>query len=143
MGQHSPNHQWDMRKHSLFLLNPMRARWTSINLRVLHGRLLLHKQAKEARVWVKVKEKAHRPRLQEPRGVPMPSHFKLSRLISRLYRVCFCYLAYRQRYCYSSASHSFVAASSVDVLGLELEPLEELLHVSSPLGTRVRIYHIC
>ena len=43
----------------------------------------------------------------------------------------------------SSASHSFVAASNVDVLGLEVETLEELLHVSSPLGTRVRIDKIC
>ena len=41
------------------------------------------------------------------------------------------------------ASHSFVAASSVDVLGLEVETLEEPLHVSSPLGTRVRIDQIC
>ena len=39
----------------------------------------------------------------------------------------------------SSASHSFVAASSVDVLGLEVETLDEPLHVSSLLGTRVRI----
>ena len=37
------------------------------------------------------------------------------------------------------ASHSFVAASSVDVLGLEVEILEEPFHVSSPLRTRVRI----
>ena len=43
----------------------------------------------------------------------------------------------------SGASHSFVAASSVDVLGLEVETLEELFHVSSPLGTRVRIDQIC
>ena len=35
-------------------------------------------------------------------------------------------------------SHSFVTASSVDVLGLEVETLEESCHVSSPLGTRVR-----
>ena len=42
-----------------------------------------------------------------------------------------------------SALHSFVAASSVDVLGLELETLDEPLYVSSPLGTRVRIDHIC
>ena len=28
-------------------------------------------------------------------------------------------------------------------LGLEVETLEELLHVSSPLGIRVRINHIC
>ena len=43
----------------------------------------------------------------------------------------------------SSASHSFVTASSVDGLGLEVETLEESFHVSSPLGTRVRIDHIC
>ena len=41
-----------------------------------------------------------------------------------------------------SASHSFVAASSVDVLGLEVETLDEPLHVSSPLRTRVRIDQI-
>ena len=36
-----------------------------------------------------------------------------------------------------------MAASSVDVLGLEVETLEESFHVSSPLGTRVRIDQIC
>ena len=36
----------------------------------------------------------------------------------------------------SGALHSFVVASSVDVLGLEVETLEDLLHVSSPLGIR-------
>ena len=41
------------------------------------------------------------------------------------------------------ASHSFVTASSVDVLGLDVETLEESFHDSSPLGTRVRIDHIC
>ena len=40
-------------------------------------------------------------------------------------------------------SHSFFTASSVDVLGLEVETLVEPLHVSSPLGTRVRIDEIC
>ena len=43
----------------------------------------------------------------------------------------------------SSASPSFVAASSVDVLGLDVETLDESLHVSSPLWTRVRIDQIC
>ena len=43
----------------------------------------------------------------------------------------------------SGASHSSVAASSVDVLGLDVETLDELLHVSSPLGTKVSIDHIC
>ena len=42
-----------------------------------------------------------------------------------------------------SALHSFVAAFSVDVLGLEVETLDESLHVSYPLGTRVRINQIC
>ena len=41
------------------------------------------------------------------------------------------------------ASHSFVVAFSVDVLGLEVETLDEPLYMSSPLGTRVRIDHIC
>ena len=43
----------------------------------------------------------------------------------------------------SGTSHSFVAASSVDGLGLEVKILEEPLYVSSPLGTKVRIDQIC
>ena len=43
----------------------------------------------------------------------------------------------------SSASHSFIVASWVKDLGLEVETLEESLHVSSPLGTRVNIDKIC
>ena len=43
----------------------------------------------------------------------------------------------------SGASRSFVATSSVDVLGLEVDTLEEPFHVISPLGTRVRIDQIC
>ena len=41
------------------------------------------------------------------------------------------------------ASHSFITASCVKYLGLEVETLEEPLHVSSPLGTRVRVDKIC
>ena len=36
-----------------------------------------------------------------------------------------------------------IVASCVNVLGLEVETLENLLHVSSSLGTRVRIDQIC
>ena len=36
----------------------------------------------------------------------------------------------------SGASHYVIAASSVNVLGLEVEALEESLHVSSPLRTK-------
>ena len=43
----------------------------------------------------------------------------------------------------SGASHSFIAASCVRVLGLEVETLDEPLHVSSPLGTKARINRIC
>ena len=42
----------------------------------------------------------------------------------------------------SGASHSFIAASVVIELGLEVETLEEPLYVSSPLGIRARI-RIC
>ena len=43
----------------------------------------------------------------------------------------------------SGAFHSLVAASCVKELGLKVETLEERLHVSSPLGTGVRINQIC
>ena len=43
----------------------------------------------------------------------------------------------------SGASHSFIAASVVIELGLEVETLEEPLYVSSPLGIRARIRMIC
>ena len=41
------------------------------------------------------------------------------------------------------ASHSFIAASVVIELGLEIEALEEPLYVSSPLRVRARIRMIC
>ena len=43
----------------------------------------------------------------------------------------------------SSASHSFVVASCVKDLGLEVETLEEPLHMNSPLGTKVSVDKIC
>ena len=43
----------------------------------------------------------------------------------------------------SGTSHSFIAASVMIGLGLEVEPLEEPLYVSSPLGIRWRIGMIC
>ena len=43
----------------------------------------------------------------------------------------------------SGASHSFIAASVVIELGLEVETLEEPLYVSSPLGIRARIGIMC
>ena len=43
----------------------------------------------------------------------------------------------------SGASHSFIVASVVIELGLEVEALEEPLYVSSPLGIRAMIGMIC
>ena len=43
----------------------------------------------------------------------------------------------------SGASHSFIAASYVRELGLEVEALEKPLYISSPLGTRVSVGLIC
>ena len=43
----------------------------------------------------------------------------------------------------SGALHSFIAASCVNVLGLKVESLGKSLHVSSPLGIRVRVDQIC
>ena len=43
----------------------------------------------------------------------------------------------------SGVSHYFVASSCVKELGLKVENLEESLHVSSPIGTGVRIDQIC
>ena len=43
----------------------------------------------------------------------------------------------------SGASHSFIAASVVIELGLEVETLEESLYVNPSLGIRARIGLIC
>ena len=43
----------------------------------------------------------------------------------------------------SGASHSFIVASVVIELGLEVEALEEPMYVSSLLGIRARIGMIC
>ena len=43
----------------------------------------------------------------------------------------------------SGASHSFIAATVVIELGLEVEALEEPLYMISPLGIRARIRMIC
>ena len=43
----------------------------------------------------------------------------------------------------SGASHSFIAALCVKEPSLEVETLEKSLHVSCPLGTRVRVDKLC
>ena len=60
----------------------------------------------------------------------------------QLYMVFFCYLTYGLGYCLIMM-HSFIAASCVRELGLEVETLEKPFYVSSPLGTRVRVDLMC
>ena len=43
----------------------------------------------------------------------------------------------------SGASHSFIATSCVEALGLEVKTLEKPLYVNSSLGTRVSVDQIC
>ena len=43
----------------------------------------------------------------------------------------------------SSASHSFIATSCVREFGIEVETLEEPMHVSSPLRTLMSVDLIC
>ena len=98
MGHHSPSHQWDMHRRGLFLPTLPWAREDSISPRVLLKHLLFRRYAIGARVWVEVKDKAHKPGLLGPRGLSMPLHHKLRWQISRLFKVCLCYLAYGQGY---------------------------------------------
>ena len=112
-----------MHRRSLFLLTPVWARGTGISPRVLHKHLILRRHATWGRAWVEVENRAHRSGLI--RGM-----FMLSRLWARILFD-------------SGASHSFIAASCVKELGLEVETLKKSLHVSSPLGTRVSVDLIC
>ena len=57
---------------------PVWAKGNSISPKVMHKHLLLHRRAREARVWIEVEGRAHRPRLQGPRGVFTPAHHRLS-----------------------------------------------------------------
>ena len=106
-----------------------------------HKHLLLHRQAREARLWVRAEDRAHRSGYQRFRGISTPSYHLLSQpviqgtfLLSSLWaRVLFDF----------GASQSFIAASVVRKLGLEVETLEEPLYLSSPLGTRVSVDMIC
>ena len=75
----------------MFLLALVRARATSISLRVRHRHLLCHRHAREAREWVEVEDKAHRLELQGPKGVSTQLYHRLNQRIIQLYRVCFYY----------------------------------------------------
>ena len=127
----------------MFLLALVWARGTSICLRVRHRHLLCHRQAREAREWVEVEDRAHRLELQGPMGVSTQLYHRLNQRIIQLYRVCFYYRLWARILFDSGASHSFIATSCVSELGLEVKTLEKPLYVSSPLGTRLSVDLIC
>ena len=77
-----------------------------------------------------VKARAHKLGLQGSRGMSTPLHCRLRLHINQLFRV------WARVLFDSDASHSFVAASYVKELGLNVETLEKPLHVNSPLGNK-------
>ena len=84
------------------------------------------------------------PGLRGPRGVPTPLHLKLRLQISWVVQGMFLLSRLWARVLFDSGtSHSFIAASCVKELRLEVETLEKPLHVTSPLGTRVSVDLIC
>ena len=98
MGHLGPDYQWNISRHNLSLLTPTRARGISISPSVWHRHRVFHIQAREARAWVEVEYKAHRPGLRGPKGVFTPLHLRLSLQISRIYKVCFYSRSYGQEY---------------------------------------------
>ena len=62
----------------MFLHSTVQVRGASLSFRELHGHLTFHRQAREARVWVKAKDEAHRQGHQGFKGVSKPSHRRLS-----------------------------------------------------------------
>ena len=77
MGLHTPSHQWDMHRHSLFLPTQPWSRKDNRSPRVLWKHLILRRRATWAKAWVEVEEKAHMLRLWGPRGVSTPLHHRL------------------------------------------------------------------
>ena len=128
LGQRSPSQCWDRRGYSIFLHTLVWVRGASFGPRVLQGHLPLHRQAREARLWAKAEDEAHRQGRQGFRGrvyaITPPAEsanqpvIQGTFLLSHLWaRVLFDY----------GASHSFIVASVVIELGLEVEALEEPL----------------
>ena len=68
---------------------PSHPKGTSISPKVLHNHLFLHRQAREARLWVEVEDKAHRLGLQGLRGVSTPSYCRLRLWIIQSLQVMF------------------------------------------------------
>ena len=106
VGTPCPSHEWDAHGHRLSLLSLVWVGGNSISRRVLRKHLLQHRQAREARVWVEVGDKAHRSRLRRPRGVSTLLYHRLSQQISQLFRVCFYSRANEVRVLFDSIAYA-------------------------------------
>ena len=105
---------------------------------------MFHRQAKGARVWVEVEGRVYRPGLRGLRGLVYVVTPQTEAADQSVIQGTFLLFLLWARVLFDSgASHSFIVASCVRVLGLEVKTLDEPLHVSSPLGTKVRIDRIC
>ena len=93
--QHGPSQLGDKDGYSMFLHLLVWARGASFSPRVLHGHLLLHRQARGARLWAEAEDEANRQGHQGYMGLSTSLYHRLSQQISQLYRVRSCYLAYR------------------------------------------------
>ena len=78
LGQRSPSQRWDRKGYSIFLHSTEQARGANFSLRELPEYLLLHRHAREARLWAEVEDEAHGQGRQGFRGVSTPSHHRLS-----------------------------------------------------------------
>ena len=86
-------------------------------------------------MWVEVRYRARRPGCRGPKGVSRPSCQRLSIQINRTYRVRFIPAII-------FASCSFIVASCVIGLSLEVEAFREVIGNSS-LRCRVRVGQMC
>ena len=145
LGQRSPSQRWDRRGYSIFLHTSIQARGASISFRELHGTSSYTGRPKRPGYgpMQRTRPQAGTSGVKGVYAITPPTEsadqpvIQGTSLLSRLWaRVLFD----------SDVSHSFIAASVVIELGLEVEALEKPLYVSSPLGIRARIgmiFHGC
>ena len=128
----------------MFLLTLAWARGTGISLKVRHEHRVFHRQAKGARVWGQGSGQSVQAETSGAQGRVYAITSQTKAADQSLIQGTFLLFRLWARVLFDSgASHSFIAASCVRVLDLEVETLDEPLHVSSPLGTKARIDRIC
>ena len=128
----------------MFHLTLAWTRGTSISLRVWNRHLLLHRQAREARVWVKVEARSSKSILQGPKDMSTMWHYRLTLLISLIYRVRFSSHTFDKSVVQILMHHIHAYYCIMcERLSFKVETLENPRYVSETLGTRVSVDLIC